>query len=85
MILEDQTFSEALEALKKGMSVYRDSWNGKGQYLLLQVTTPESKMTKSYIYITTVHNDLVPWVASQMDLLADDWVITEAPRKNIIE
>lgn len=28
---------------------------------------------RDYIAIKTVQNDVVPWVASQTDLLADDW------------
>jgi len=29
-----------------------------------------------YFMIHTVNGSFVPWVASQMDLLADDWVMT---------
>jgi hypothetical protein len=31
-------------------------------------------MTLPYIYMRTSHGDLVPWVASQTDILARDWV-----------
>lgn len=66
-------FGVALDLLKKGERVARAGWNGKGQYIELQVPTPESKMTLRYIYIKTVNADLVPWLASQTDMLADDW------------
>ena len=53
----------------------REGWNGKNQYIMIQNPTQLSKMTRPYIYIKTVQNDLVPWLASQTDILADDWVI----------
>ena len=31
-------------------------------------------MTLPYLYMRTVQGDLVPWLASQTDLLAEDWV-----------
>lgn len=70
---EGSTFSEALEALLKGKKVYREGWNGRGQFLTLQRPDSGSKMTLPYIYITTVQGDLVPWIASQTDLLSEDW------------
>lgn len=66
-------FSEALEELKKGFSIQRVGWNGKGMWIALQTPDRNSKMTRPYIYMSTVDHDLVPWVASQTDLLADDW------------
>ncbi len=68
------TFSQALELIKNGSRVQRDNWNGKGQYLALQTPDQMSKMKRPYIYIRTVNGDLVPWVASQSDLLEDDWI-----------
>lgn len=68
------TFSTALEALKSGESVARSGWNGKGMWLALQVPDEHSKMTLPYIYIRTVAGDLVPWLASQTDILGEDWV-----------
>lgn len=63
----------ALEALRSGESVTRRGWNGKGQKLTLQVPDANSKMTLPYIYITTLQGERVPWLASQTDILADDW------------
>lgn len=66
-------FSQALDILKSGRKVSREGWNGKGQYIEMQKPDEHSKMTKPYLYIKTVDGGLVPWLASQTDLLADDW------------
>ena len=63
----------AIETLKEGIAVTRKGWNGAGQYLMLQKPDANSKMTKPYIYIVTVDGDLVPWLASQTDILEEDW------------
>lgn len=68
-------FSVALEKIKEGEKVSRFGWNGPGQYLELQRPDEFSKMTLPYIYIKTVQGDLVPWLASQTDLLAEDWYV----------
>ena len=75
-------FGEALERLKLGMKVSREGWNGKGMWLSLQVPDAHSKMTLPYIYIEypqghTAYSlgSRVPWLASQTDLLQDDWGI----------
>lgn len=70
-----QGFGYALSALKDGRRIARDGWNGPGQFLELQTPDAHSKMTLPYIYITTVTGDRVPWLASQTDLLAKDWVV----------
>lgn len=66
-------FGQALSYLKSGRRISRAGWNGRGQYLELQVPDSNSKMQRPYIYISPVDGALVPWVASQSDLLADDW------------
>lgn len=66
-------FGEAIAALKDKQRVQRAGWNGPGQHLALQVPDAHSKMTLPYIYIRTVQGDLVPWLASQTDILAEDW------------
>ena len=72
------SFAGALAALKDGRQVTRKGWNGSGQFLALQVPDANSKMKRPYIYISPVDGDLVPWVASQSDLLADDWEVFAA-------
>jgi hypothetical protein len=64
---------EAVETLARGKRVCRSGWNGKNMYLELQVPDEHSKMTLPYVYMRTAQNDLVPWLCSQSDLLADDW------------
>lgn len=71
------SFSTALSHLKSGSRVTRAGWNGKGMYLELQVPDANSKMTLPYIYIKTVDDNFVPWLASQTDLLAEDWQFSD--------
>ena len=71
------TFSEALDALKGGFRVYRGGWNGKKMWIRLQVPNEKSKMTLPYIYMKTADDELVPWLASQTDVLAEDWSIVQ--------
>lgn len=66
-------FSEALVGLKEGKKIARSGWNGAGQYLEMQVPDENSKMKRPYIFISPVDGNLVPWTASQSDLLATDW------------
>lgn len=67
-------FGWALSMLKRGARVTRQGWNGPGQWIELQVPDKHSKMAKPYLYISPVDGKLVPWLASQTDLLAEDWV-----------
>lgn len=66
-------FSDALVAVKSGAKISRSGWNGPSQWLALQVPDENSKMRRPYLYMSPVDGDLVPWVASQSDLLATDW------------
>lgn len=79
-------FGKAIDALKNGHKVARKGWNGKGIYLELQRPDEHSKMTLPYIYIVTnglvtdnpdAPKGVVPWLASQTDMLSDDWLIVE--------
>lgn len=70
-------FGWALAHLRMGEAVARLGWNGKTQFLKLQIPDQFSKMTLPYIYISTVQGDLIPWLASQTDLLATDWYTKE--------
>jgi Protein of unknown function (DUF2829) len=71
------TFSLALAAIKEGHAVQRAGWNGKGMWIKLQRPDANSMMTLPYIYMSTAQGDLVPWLASQTDILADDWAQVE--------
>ena len=74
-------FGTALEALKGGCKVARTGWNGKGLWLELQRPDTHSKMTLPYVYINypadapNTPGARVPWLASQTDVLAEDWKI----------
>lgn len=67
-------FSEVLVLLKNEKKVARSGWNGKNMWIDLQKPTALSKMTLPYIYMKTSDNNLVPWLASQTDILAEDWM-----------
>ena len=86
----NMTFGSALEALKKGQRVQRAGWNGKGMFLFLvpgsvfKVNRPPllgiypegTEVTYCpHIDMKTADNKVVPWLASQTDVLAEDWSI----------
>lgn len=68
---------QAIKEMRNGNKVCRSGWNGKGMWLALQVPDVHSKMTLPYIYMSTAQGDLVPWLASQTDVLAIDWQIVQ--------
>lgn len=77
-------FGQAIEAMKQGNKVARLGWNGRGIFISLQTPDVRSKMTSPYIYIDTTglmtdnkdaSKSLVPWLASQTDMLSNDWSI----------
>ena len=71
-------FGDAVKKMKyRGGRFTRAGWNGKNQYIELQRPDGHSKMSLPYIFIRTVQGDLVPWLASQTDMLADDWMEVE--------
>ena len=72
---KQMSLSAALIMLKNGRRVARAGWNGKNMWLQLQRPDEHSKMTLPYVYMCTAQGDLVPWLCSQTDLLADDWVL----------
>lgn len=67
-------FGEAIRALKDGDKVSRPGWNGKGMFLALQRPDANSANTLPYIWMKTADNHRVPWLASQTDMLAEDWI-----------
>ena len=75
--MKNLTFSKALKYLKKGKMLQRENWNGKNMYIKVQFPDEYSKMTLPYIYMKTADDELVPWLASQTDILAEDWRIYE--------
>lgn len=79
---DGMNFGLAIEAMRKGFKARRRGWNGKGIFIELQVPDEHSKMSSPYIFIDTTGlqstnpdapRSRVPWLASQTDMLAEDW------------
>jgi hypothetical protein len=76
-------FGYALVNLKAGKRVARKGWNGKGLWLELQRPDTFSKMTLPYVYLNypedadNTPGARVPWLASQTDMLCEDWVVVD--------
>lgn len=82
------TFSQALELIKTGQRVQRSGWNGKGMFVFL-VPGSRFKVNRApllgiypegteidyhaHIDMRTATGQIVPWLASQTDVLAEDW------------
>lgn len=64
---------DAIHTLNRSGRVRRRGWNGKNMWLELQKPDRDSKMTLPYVFMSTAQGDLVPWLCSQTDLLANDW------------
>lgn len=83
------TFGIALELIKKGVKVAREGWNGKKQYI--ELATCISYKNANAEIINAEHDAIgnkaiafvgtsgvqLGWLASQADMLAEDWVIVE--------
>ena len=83
-------FGMAIDAMRKGLKVARTGWNGKGMFLFLvpgstfKVSRPPllgiypEGYEVSYcphIDMKTADEKVVPWLASQTDVLAEDWCL----------
>lgn len=81
-------FGQAIEALKEGKRVAREGWNGKGMFLflvagsnfvvnrepLLSIMGEGTMVTyRPHIDMKDAEGKVVPWLASQTDMLAEDW------------
>ena len=83
------SFGEAIKYLKRGMKVARKGWNGKKQYI--QLATGISYKTADGEIVNCEHDAIgnmaiafvgtsgvqMGWLASQADMLAEDWVFAE--------
>lgn len=82
------TFSRALTNIKNGIRMARRGWNGKGMFIFLVPGStfkvnrppllgiyPEGTEIRycPHIDMKTADGSIVPWLASQSDLLAEDW------------
>ena len=72
--------------MKDGKKVCRSGWNGKGMFLYIVPANTYNTVTEiakeefgdtveygAYIAMKTVQGNVVPWLASQTDMLANDW------------
>lgn len=66
-------FGDAIRSMKQGRAVSRNGWNGKDMWVMLQRPDEHSKMRHPYFYMKPVDGELVPWVASQTDMIEEDW------------
>lgn len=79
------SFGDAIKYVKRGLKVARKGWNGKGMYLFLAdgedltscLSTGDFKCTSSVCMKTAQNTICVGWLASQADMLAEDWVFVE--------
>lgn len=67
-------FGWSIETLKLGNKVARAGWNGKGMWLRL---VPSRGMDRAYIEMKDATGMFVPWLASQTDMLAEDWELVD--------
>lgn len=87
--LETFDFGRAIQFLKKGKKVQRNGWNGKNQYIELATNISykntkgetinaehEAIENKAIAFVGTSGVQL-GWLASQADMLAEDWRIVE--------
>lgn len=83
------TFGEAIEELKQGKKVARAGWNGKKQYIELATCISyknaageiincehEAIGNKAIAFVGTSGIQM-GWLASQADMLAEDWILVE--------
>lgn len=81
-------FGLALAELEAGKKLARTGWNGKGMYIyyvpagVYPAVTPIARMEfgekvpyGAYLAMKTAQGNVVPWLASQTDILAKDWEI----------
>lgn len=86
--MEQCDFAWAIRQIKQGKKMQRAGWNGKGMFVFLvpgstfQVNRapllgiyPEGTEINYHAHIDmrTADGQIVPWLASQTDILADDW------------
>lgn len=86
---ENLDFGQAIQYLKQGKKLQRKGWNGKNQYI--ELATSISYRNNDNDIIDVFHNDIeskaiafvgtsgiqMGWLASQADMLAEDWRLVE--------
>lgn len=88
---DGMNFGLAIEAAKMGKKIARAGWNGKGMFVYhvpAAAYPPSTDVAKeafggenvpygAYMAMRTAQGNVVPWLASQTDMLSDDWRIVE--------
>lgn len=86
---DNLTFGLAIEAAKKGKRIARKGWNGKGQYVELAkaisyesptgavVNAEHDAIGNQALAFVGTSGVQMGWLASQADMLAEDWAIVE--------
>lgn len=79
------SFGEALCEMRIGCKVARYGWNGKGMFLFMiaggawdfkcDIDGVDVLDTLPFICMKTADGKLVPWLASQTDMIANDWMV----------
>ena len=82
----------AVKQMLNGEKVRRAGWNGKGMFIYYVPANSYPAQTgvaksyfgenslvpyQAYIAMKTAQDNVVPWLCSQTDLLANDWEIAE--------
>ena len=80
-------FSHALEAVKQGKKIARNGWNGKNMWVRFMPRTElplNVPLTHPLLVIeypeghpACLDGSCIPWLASQTDMLSEDWFIVE--------
>lgn len=86
-------FGEAIKLLKRDLRVARKGWNGKGMYVMYcgvkgedyTLDTGEKVKRRDYLYMKAADNTVVPWVASQTDILAEDWYLVDTSKERRLQ
>jgi len=86
--IDGMTFGQAIEAMKSGYRVARKGWNGKGMFLFIAhdiefvtkanlgpIVDEAGDVLPSIVMYTATKEFVVGWLASQTDMLSDDWNI----------
>lgn len=73
-------FGDAIKYMKRGLKVKRQGWNGKNQYIELATNISYKNAAaignKAIAFVGTSGVQM-GWLASQSDMLAEDWVFAE--------
>jgi hypothetical protein len=72
-------FGEAIKRIRNGQKMRRRGWNGRGMHVYLETcaTTPMEcggqVFEPALVMLTAQGRHQIGWLASQADLLGDDW------------